>query len=223
MCKVKMPNIYSIVSASILLFVVAAAPTQASPVSIPGFDPQGITQWEHKHFSGETHYTLTSEGDNPLLEARSDGSASGLYYKKTITIDSKTNLSWRWKISKTWPSATETTKAGDDFPVRVYIVVSDGPFFWQKRTLVYVWSNNQPVDSRWPNPFTDRALMWAVDSGDKLTGQWTRHSRNLQNDLQIAFAKTYTEIEAIAIMTDSDNGGTNFLSWYDDIALTESK
>ncbi|WP_299201519.1 DUF3047 domain-containing protein [uncultured Amphritea sp.] len=180
-------------------------------------------QWENESFVGETRYTLISEGENLLLEARSDSSASGLYYKKTITINSKTNLSWRWKISKTWPSATETTKAGDDFPVRIYIIVSDGPFFWQKRTLVYVWSNNQPIDSRWPNPFTDKAQMWAVDSGNDLAGQWTKHMRNLQNDLKTAFGKTYTEIEAIAIMTDSDNGGTNFLSWYDDIELTEAR
>lgn len=218
-----MPKFCSIVSSSMLIVMLATATTLASPPAIPGFDSEGILQWENESFAGETRYTIISEGKNQLLEARSDSSASGLYYKKTIIIDNKTNLSWRWKISKTWPSATETTRAGDDFPVRVYIVVSDGPFFWQKRTLVYVWSNNQPVDSRWPNPFTDKAQMWAVDSGNDLAGQWTEHTRNLQDDLKTAFGKTYTEIEAIAIMTDSDNGGTNFLSWYDDIDLTEER
>jgi len=218
-----MRQFYAIIYSNIVLLFLLAPAAHASPPPIPGFDSQGILQWENESFAGNTRYTLISEGDNQLLEARSDNSASGLYYKKTISIDSNTRLSWRWKISNTWPSAIETTKAGDDFPVRIYIIVSDGPFFWQKRTLVYVWSNNQPIGTRWPNPFTDRARMWAVDSGNDHIQQWVKHTRNLQTDLKSAFGKTYTEIEAIAIMTDSDNGGTHFLSWYDDIALTEAE
>lgn len=217
-----MPDIYSITYTLLLALLLGIAPARASSEQLPGFDPQGIAQWENENFAGETHYTLITEGDNQLLEARSDHSASGLYYKKTIPISHDTRLSWRWKVSKVWPAAAETTKAGDDFPARVYIIVSDGPFFWQKRTLVYVWSNNQPVNARWLNPFTHRAVMWAVDSGNSLTGQWTQHTRNLQDDLKTVFNKTYREIVAVAIMTDSDNGGASFLSWYDDIRLSET-
>lgn len=217
-----MPDIYSIIYTATLTLLLAITPARASAAQLPGFDPQGITQWESESFVGETRYTLISEGENQLLEARSDHSASGLYYRKTIPISPNTRLSWHWKISTVWSPADETTKAGDDFPARVYIVVSDGPFFWQKRTLVYVWSNNQPVNARWLNPFTARAAMWAVDSGNTLAGQWTQHTRNLQRDLKTVFNKTYTEIQAVAIMTDSDNGGTSFLSWYDDIRLSET-
>ena len=64
--------------------------------------------------------------------------------------------------------------------------------------------------------------MWAVDSGNTLAGQWTQHTRNLQRDLKTVFNKTYTEGQAIAIMTDSDSGGTSFVSWYDDIRLSET-
>ncbi|SEQ67085.1 Protein of unknown function [Amphritea atlantica] len=217
-----MYNIYSAVYAITLISALALPTALASPAQLPQFDSRSMSQWQKESFAGETHYSLVTETDNQILEARSDSSASGLYYKKDISIDSTTYLNWRWKISKTLPTAAETTKAGDDFPVRVYIVVSDGPFFWQKRTLVYVWSNNQPVDSRWLNPFTDRATMWALNSGSNQTGQWVQHSRNLQQDLNTAFNKTYTQIQAVAIMTDSDNSGTRFLSWYDDLSLSDA-
>jgi hypothetical protein len=217
--KTKMSIIYSAVYAYSLISLLLIIPSQASASLIPNFDQQGIKQWETENFVDKTQYRLIKETNNQILEARSDSAASGLFYKKTLPITANTQLSWRWKISAIWPDAVETSKAGDDFPVRVYIVVSDGPFFWQKRTLVYVWSNNKPVNSRWDNPFTNRAHMWAIDSGADLIGQWTEHSRTIQADLQTAFNKTYTEIDAIAIMTDSDNGGASFLSWYDDIQL----
>ncbi|MDO6562262.1 DUF3047 domain-containing protein [Amphritea sp. 1_MG-2023] len=217
-----MYNIYSAVRhylCLVLFIITSTTAAQASNSLIPAFDRDNFQQWESENFVGETRYSLMMEDDNEVLEAYSDNSASGLYYKKTLPITSATRLSWRWKISTTWPAAVETTKTGDDFPVRVYIVVSDGPFFWQKRTLVYVWSNTQPINSRWDNPFTNKAHMWAVDSGPERISQWTHHSRNLQTDLKTAFGKTYTEIEAVAIMTDSDNGGMRFLSWYDDLQL----
>lgn len=205
----------------LLAFLTSSLPAQAVAINIPKFDISGINQWQKESFAGNSRYAIITEGDNEILEARSDGSASGLFYKKKIPITNNTTLNWRWKISKTWPAATETTKAGDDFPARVYIVVSDGPFFWQKRTLVYVWSNNQPVNTTWLNAYTDRAYMWALNSGNKDIGQWIGHSRNIQKDLKAAFGKIYTEFEAIAIMTDSDNGGESYLSWYDDIQLFE--
>lgn len=196
---------------------------QATAIDLPKFDPTGITQWQSEVFSGESQYSIVNEGDNQVLEARSNGSASGLFYQKNISISNNTTLNWRWKISKVWPGATETSKSGDDYPARVYIVVSDGPFFWQKRTLVYAWSNNQPVNSTWLNAYTDRAYMWALNSGTSGLGQWIDHSRHIQKDLKNAFGKTYSELEAIAIMTDSDNGGESYLSWYDDISITEEK
>lgn len=205
--------------AILLSLLTTTLPAQAVAINIPKFDLSGINQWQKESFAGNSQYAIITEDDNEILEARSDGSASGLFYKKKIPINNNTTLNWRWKISKIWPAATETTKAGDDFPARVYIVVSDGPFFWQKRTLVYVWSNNQPVNTTWLNAYTDKAYMWALDSGTTSLGQWITHSRNVQHDLKTAFGKNYTELEAIAIMTDSDNGGKSYLSWYDDIQL----
>ncbi|RTE66445.1 DUF3047 domain-containing protein [Amphritea opalescens] len=216
--KQKLSIFYSTVYAFCLLLLLSTT-SRASTSLIPDVDQQGIKQWESENFVDETQYRIINEANNEILEARAVGSASGLFYKKKLPINADTRLGWRWKVSTIWPGAIETSKAGDDFPVRIYIVVSDGPFFWQKRTLVYVWSNNTAIDTRWDNPFTSRAKMWAVDSGIDLIGQWTQHNRTIQADLKTAFGTTYSEIEAVAIMTDSDNGGASFLSWYDDIQL----
>ena len=197
----------------------ALASTNLSANAIPGFNQKSLHLWQTEEFQGKTSYKLILENQSQILEAKSNNSASGLFFKKKLKLKPDSMLSWRWKVSGISPQLNETTKTGDDFPARVYIVVSEGPFFWQKRTLVYVWSNNQPVGNRWNNPFTDRAVMWAVNSGPEKTNTWQSHQRLLHKDLFTAFGKKYNEIEAIAVMTDSDNSGSQFLSWYGDISL----
>lgn len=186
---------------------------------IPLFTEEGITQWQHQVFSDTTHYQPIQDQSNWVLQAKTDRSASGLYFEKQIDIQPGTRLEWRWKISNILSNIDETSKQGDDYPVRVYVVVSDGPFFWQKRTLVYVWSSNQPSGSRWPNAYTDNAVMWALNSGTEQLSQWVSHSRDLYQDLETAFGKSYQQIEAIAIMSDTDNSGQATTAWYDHIYL----
>lgn len=192
---------------------------QTHATTIPLFDENGIKQWHAKEFSGATRYQITTENNQPVLEATANSSASGLYYEQQLPIKPTTTLQWSWKVANTFPGLDETSKAGDDYPVRIYVVVSDGPFFWQTRTLVYVWSSSQPVKSRWPNAYTGNAVMWAVDSGDQQLNRWVSHSRSLQQDLKTAFGKTYQQIEAIAIMSDSDNSKNSATAWYGNIYL----
>lgn len=199
--------------------IIALLSSQAGAMTIPLFDENGIKQWHEKTFSGTTHYQITKDNNQPVLQAVTDGSASGLYYEQQLPISPTTTLEWSWKVANTFPSIDETSKAGDDFPARIYVIVSDGPFFWQTRSLVYVWASSQPIKSRWPNAYTSNAVMWAVDSGDKQLNRWSSHSRNLQQDLKAAFGKTYQQIEAIAIMSDSDNSNNRSTAWYGNICL----
>ena len=202
-----------------LLLAVASPATAGLNPAIPGFSTGTIDRWQQEKFSGTTQYRVVTQEQNQILEAISEGTASGLYFQNKLAIRNSTTLSWRWKVSSIAPALNERSKQGDDYPARIYIVVSDGPFFWQTRTLVYVWSNNQPVDSRWDNAYTGKARMWALNSGNEGINEWQSHSRNIQKDLISAFGKTYNKIDAIAVMTDSDNSGTRFHSWYDDIIL----
>ncbi|WP_432473104.1 DUF3047 domain-containing protein [Amphritea sp. HPY] len=210
-----MPSWKSIITS----LIIALPSSHAGAMTIPLFDENGIKQWHEKTFSGTTHYQITKDNNQPVLQAVSDDSASGLYYEQQLPISPTTTLEWSWKVANTFPSIDETSKAGDDYPARIYVIVSDGPFFWQTHTLVYVWASSQPTESRWPNAYTSNAVMWAVDSGDKQLNRWISHSRNLQQDLKTAFGKTYQQIEAIAIMSDSDNSKNRSTAWYGNICL----
>ncbi|MCB1815010.1 MAG: DUF3047 domain-containing protein, partial [Candidatus Competibacteraceae bacterium] len=126
-------------------------------------------------------------------------------------------LNWSWKVANVLSGIDEHSKAGDDFAARVYLVVSGGALFWKTRSLVYVWSSNQPVNSAWENPFTGNARHIAVRSGAAEVGQWLSEKRNIREDFKRVFGEDIESIDAVAIMTDTDNSGQSATAWYGDI------
>ena len=88
------------------------------------------------------------------------------------------------------------------------------------RAINYVWSNKQPIDSRWPNAFTDHAHMIAIESGSDRVGQWVSERRDVRADYRRAFGEEPGYVDAVAIMTDTDNTGAVATAWYGDIWFT---
>jgi len=178
-------------------------------------------QWRQKDFVATNSYYFHQENQSSVVQISANKSASGLFLEKDININQTPFLQWSWKINHVLKNLDEHSKKGDDFPARVYVITSTGPFPWQKRSLCYVWSNNQAINSTWSNPFTGKVKMIALDSGNNLAGSWQHHQRNIQQDFENAFNKKYSQIEAIAIMTDTDNSQQQATGWYKNIRLVE--
>ena len=180
-----------------------------------------LTDWQHKSFAGETRYQwVTLEGQR-ALQAISDGSASGLFIEKRIDITRTPYLNWRWRIENQLIGLDEKSKAGDDYPARLYIIVSGGLFFWKTKTLNYVWSSSQGIESSWDNAYTSQAKMLAVESGASNSGQWRDYKRNVFDDLRQLFSEEITHIDGIAIMTDTDNSQQQAIAYYGDIYFSD--
>lgn len=181
------------------------------------FQGNSLEGWKPKQFSGETKYRLTKYGESTVLEARSNASASGLFKEIEVDIKKYPYLNWSWMITRLLQGNNEREKAGDDFPVRLYVLVSTGPFFWQTKALNYVWSRNEPLGMSWINPFTDSAVMLAVESGGDHLNQWVTHKRNVREDLKRYLGIDADSIQGVALMVDTDNTGQQALSYFGDI------
>lgn len=200
---------------SILLCLLLSA---ASAERIIGhFSASDLHGWQPKVFAGETVYALKNDGTRQALRAQSQAAASGLYREIKVDLRQTPYLNWSWRVDNIFTGIDEKTKPGDDFPARVYIVVSGGAFFWKTRSLVYVWSSQQPENSAWPNPFTSNARHIAVRSGSQNLGQWLSEKRNIRTDYKRVFGIDIDYIDAVAIMSDSDNSGQSASAWYGDI------
>lgn len=62
--------------------------------------------------------------------------------------------------------------------------------------------------------------MVAMESGPELAGQWVTEKRNVLEDIEKLLDIDKTQIDAIAIMTDTDNSKQSATAYYGDIYFT---
>ncbi len=210
-----------------LIALLALAPGLAraqEEIVLGRFSKGDLTGWEPKSFEGETRYRLIKDGDGQtVLEAVSEAAASGLVYERKIDVTKTPILIWRWRIERPVNPPDELSKEGDDFAVRVYFLAPGAGWLSFPDSVVYVWASKQPEGSAWPNPYTRKAHMVAVDSGAKHAGQWRTHRRNMRDDFKRYFGRDITGITHIAIMTDTDNSKLSARGWYGDIRVAPAK
>jgi len=183
-----------------------------------------------------TDYSLTREDGKVVVKAVAEASASGLI--REIAIDPKEFpvIQWTWKVDSVLEKADVRTKEGDDYPARIYVAFAEGrPGFLGRvrdkavellygrkppfAALNYIWAGKAPVGTIVPNPYTDRAMMFVLQSGPEKVGQWVREERNVFRDFERAFKEPPFMITGVAVMTDTDNTGESATAYYGDIVF----
>jgi len=202
----------------LLLVTLLTAPfSQAEELAVSDFANQGLKNWQEKSFVDHTDYQIIQENHQAVLKAESHKAASGLFREIDVDLNKTPYLNWRWKIANDYSGLDERSKQGDDYPARLYVVVSGGLLFWKTKALNYVWSSSQPTDSHWDNAYTGNAKMLALRSKGDKKETWYQEKRNVKADLKKLFGEEFDEINAVAIMTDSDNGKQSATAYYGDI------
>lgn len=207
-----------------LLIVAATAIADEQVVEklpIGSFSIGSLMGWKAKEFKGQTQYQIIKLENSQVLKAESNNAASGLFYEQRIDLKKTPVMNWRWRIENRLANIDEQTKSGDDFAARVYVVVSGGLIFWNTKAINYVWASTSPKDKTWPNPFAgDHAMMVAVRSSSDNIGTWYTEKRNIRADFKKLTGEDMPYIDAIAIMTDTDNAKGKATAYYGDIYFT---
>ena len=209
----------------LLLFVptllIADTAEQSAKSEVANFSEGDLAGWEEKSFKGNSQYSFVEVKDNgrliKALRASTDGQASGLFKEVDIDLNKTPYLHWSWQVKNLFKDNDERSKEGDDYPARIYVVVSGGVFFWNTKAINYVWSSNQAQGSEWPNAYTGSAKMVAVQTGKEKVGQWVKQRRNVREDLKRLFGNDLTHIDAVAVMVDGDNTGQSATSFFGNI------
>jgi len=205
---------------SLLLLVLSNSVTFAAEPRVPlgEFSQNRLDGWEQKSFKGQTQYSLQAVGGVAALQADSRAAGSGLFKEQRIDLQQTPFLNWSWRVGQRLSGLNEQSKAGDDYAARVYVVVKGGLAFWNTKAINYVWAGNTAKDTVWPNAFAgDRAIMLALRGPDAELNVWLKEKRNVRADLQKLFGEDIRYIDAVALMTDTDNSGGQALAYYGDI------
>lgn len=187
-----------------------------------------------------TEFSFVADAGVTVLRARADASTAGLV--RALRVDPATHpiLAWRWKVAKLIEKSDLATKAGDDFPVRLYLTFDLPPealsfgdrmglalarSIWGEdvpaAALCYVWDHRAPVGTMAPNAYTDRVRMVVADSGAAHLGQWRAHRRDLRADYRQAFGLAagapVPAINSVIVSSDTDNTGERSEAWFGDV------
>ncbi len=193
----------------------------AERVDVGNFSSGNLDGWKEKFFEGKTQYQLQDDEQAKVLHAKSNDGASGMVREIKVDLNKTPILNWSWRVSNHLKNLDERSKDGDDYPARIYVAISGGFAFWKTKSLNYVWANNMPAGSHWPNAYAkDNVIMIALQSGKAGVGQWHHQQRNIRADFKRYFGEEIDTIDAVAVMTDTDNSGQKAEAWYGDIFFT---
>jgi len=196
---------------------------EATRLNISHFSSKQLNGLKSKEFKNKTHYQIIQLDGKTVLKASSDSSASGLFKEQRIDLFKTPYLNWSWRIENRLGKLNEQTKPGDDYAARVYVVIDGGWVFWNTRAINYVWASNTEKGEIWPNAFAgDHAMMIALRSDEDPLGTWQTEKRNILQDLQRLFGDRIRYIDAVAVMTDTDNAKGKATAFYADIYFTEN-
>lgn len=191
-------------------------------VKIGAFSKGSLENWRPKILDGETLYKIVQNNGVFSLRADSRNAASGLIYEISIDLEKTPFLNWSWRIkNKLAGSFNEKEKTGDDYAARIYVVVSGGIFIWNTKAVNYVWAKHSKKFDAWPNAFaSDNAKMIALRSGSDAAGTWYAEKRDVRKDFKRFFGKDIRFIDAVVLMSDTDNTSNQVTAFYGDIFFT---
>lgn len=190
----------------------------AEVVKVSEFALDGLKGWEEHSFEGNTRYRVDAAGSESILKAVSAVSASGLVKELRVDLNETPYLNWRWKVDEALVNLAEDTKVGDDYAARIYVIVDGGWLFWRTKALNFVWSSGDRKNTRWPNAFApDNALMVALRDHSDGINRWQYERVNVKQLLEEWLGDSVSHIDAIAIMTDTDNSGLSAAASFGDL------
>jgi hypothetical protein len=189
-----------------------------------------------------THYHHTHLEGRPVLHARSAASASMWRHPLRLPASQLGRMHFSWMVPKMIAGADLSRREGDDTPVRIVLAFDGDPQRLNAgtrmmfelaetltgepppfATLMYVWAPHAaPLGSVIHAPRSDRVRSVVVESGARRLGQWLRYERDVVADFRAAYGEDPGELIGIAVMTDSDNTGTEAEAFYGPIELWDA-
>jgi hypothetical protein len=202
------------------------------------FAQAGWTALPLSKLKKDTRYTVSTDG---VLSAEADAAASMFAVPLKPAVTAR-HISWRWQTDTLIPGADNRDKSKEDAPLRI-VLAFDGDretltdeekrkLKWAKRmsgrqapyaTLMYVWSEQVPVETVIPSSHSKQVKMLVVASGKDGLGQWQTQKRDLRADYKRAFNADPGPLVGVGVMTDTDNTGAKALGRYAGISLDCSK
>lgn len=192
-------------------------------------------RWQHQVFPGKRHnkYHLVWHQGRPAMAVSSQAGISAMRLARHVPAPLLGSIQFSWKVASLIADADLQQAAKEDSPVRLVLVFDgDRSLFSAKdamlselarvltgedmpyATLMYVWSNQLPVGTVVNNRRTDRIRKLVIQSGAEGVYHWQNYERDIRADYEYVFGAAPGALQAVALMTDTDNTVSEVQAWY---------
>lgn len=204
-----------------------------------------LARWRHQPLAKiprHSSYKAVRCENSPCLLLESDNSASALVLNQQFNVYQYPQMSWRWKVSNVYNKGDSSSKQGDDYPARLYVMFAYDPDkatlakqiryrlakvlygeYPPDSSLTYIWDNRVTKATVITNAYASEAKMIPVSAGSEKVNSWQDYSVDIVRDYRLAFGQDPPAIARLAVMNDSDNTGESATSWIQYIKIFHSR
>jgi hypothetical protein len=224
-----------------LPIVLAAGPACAAGTVFLDERFESLDRWLPLTFPKITRHSTYSVArceTGTCLLMESDNSASGLVLKQSFNVYAYPTLTWRWKVSTVYRKGDSSTKEGDDYPARLYVMFAYDPVraplgkqlkyriaktiygqYPPDSSISYIWDNRATGKPFVVNAYADEARMIPVSAGPDQVNTWQEYTVDIVRDYQRTFGQDPPATASLAVMSDADNTHESARAWIQYIRL----
>ena len=192
----------------------------SSEIRIFEFTEKELSELQVRKVRGadnETIYTVGSNEKGNFYKAVADNAASGLGKEVKIDLNKTPFINITWKIEKDLPGIKENTKKGHDFAARVFAVKKTGATPLSNRAINYVFSSNNQIGFNSPSPYTKKSIDNVLATTKENLNEWVTVKANVKEDFMKFHDLDVSELDGLAIMSDTDNSKMKAIAFYQNI------
>ena len=205
--------------------LVIVGSSNANEIKVFNFTEKELSQLDVRKVRGADNNTIYSVGSNEngnFLKAVADNAASGLGKEIKIDLNKTPYINITWKIERDLPGIKENTKKGHDFAARVFAVKKTGATPLSNRAINYVFSSNNEIGFNSPSPYTKKSIDNVLASTKKNINEWVTVKANVKEDFKKFHGLDVSELDGLAIMSDTDNSKMKAIAYYQNIYFSEN-
>ena len=179
-----------------------------------GSFPEG---WKSRGGEGSEVYRVRSDHE-PYLEANARESAVTIAKEFEYDLTEYPYLSWQWRVIELPKGGDERYKKTGDSAAAIYVIF-EGRF--RPKSIKYVWSASLPRGTTTESPYNSKTKIVVMQNQSSPMDEWVSEKVNVYADYQRLFDAETESVQAIGLMSDSDNTQSTAVADYKAIVISK--
>jgi hypothetical protein len=181
-----------------------------------GSFPEG---WESRGGDEKAVYRVRSNKE-AYLEANAVNSAVAIAKKFPYELHEYPYLTWKWRVLQLPTGGDERFKESGDSAAAIYVIFEG---FFRPNTIKYVWSASLPQGTTTESPYNSKTKIVVLRNQNSPLDEWISETVDVSADYRRLFKEEPKKVQAIGLMSDSDNTSSESIAQYREIVIRKHK